>query len=172
MALKINKRDEWSRDRGPRPLTEQSTSNIREFFIHHPASPHDLDHIDKDQEQVSYMRAIRDFHMDDPTRRWAYFAYNFAVFQDGEVYQGRGLGHVPAAQLGHNTNTIAVLCVLGNSELPSTRMKEGLRDLKNHCDKECGRDLRALGHSQGAGQSTECPGTPLRNYASRLNTIA
>lgn len=136
------------------------------MFIHHPASPHDLGHIDTDMERDRYMREIQNFHMD--TRGWADFAYTHAVFQDGTVVRGRGIEFVPAAQLGHNTNTFAVLCVLGDREIPSPEMRVVLWQLKNHYDKRAGRDLTVKPHS--AVTATSCPGDKLRAIIANLNT--
>lgn len=165
--MKIQSRKSWGA-RKPRPRDRQSDSQIREFFVHHPADPHDLQHIDTDMEQDRYMRAIQDFHMD--VRKWSDFAYNFAVFQDGRVYRGRGRSFVPAGQQGHNTGTIAVLCVLGDQERPSDRMIQSLRDLKNYLDQKTGRDLRVRGHSEVV--ATSCPGPFLRAIIPNLNRTA
>ena len=166
--MEIYPRSKWSKDRAPRDLTSQSPRNVREMFLHYPAASQRLNGIDRDQEQVQYMRAIRDFHMD--TRGWDYFAYTHAVFQDGEVYQGRGIGHIPAAQEGHNTNTFAVLCVLGNTESPSFAMRSALVRLKNHYDHYAHRDLTAKPHS--AATATSCPGDKLRAFIPELNRKA
>ena len=163
--IKIASRKSWGA-RTARPRTKQSDSQIREFFLHHPADPHDLSHIDTDKEHDAYMRAIQDFHMD--TRGWADFAYSFAVFQDGAVYRGRGRNYVPAAQLGHNTGTIAVLCVVGDREKPTDHLYSSLVRLKNRMDSEVGRDLRARAHSDVF--ATECPGSQIRALLPRLNT--
>jgi hypothetical protein len=163
----IQSRRSWGA-RPPKPgtITPQNDSQIREFFIHHPADPsHELAHIDTDQEQDAYMRAIQNFHMD--TRGWGDFAYNFAVFQDGRVYRGRGRNRVPAAQLGHNTGTVATLCVLANGEHPSDAMVRSLGALKDYLDSRLGRDLPVRPHSAVTG--TECPGPELRAIIPRLN---
>lgn len=162
--IRIESRKSWGA-RKPRPRTPQKDFQIREFFIHHPASPHDLAHIDTDQEQDAYMRAIQDFHMDD--RGWADIGYSFVVFQTGDCYRGRGRNYVPAAQLNHNTGTIAVLCALGDNETPSARMIDALGRLKDRMDREIGRDLIARPHS--AVTATECPGAKLRQVVGILN---
>lgn len=162
--MKIHSRASWNA-RKARSRTRQSDSIIKEFFLHYPASPHGLAHIDTDQEQDAYMRQIQNFHMD--VRGWSDFAYAFAVFQDGEVYRGRGRTYVPAAQLGRNTGTIAVLCVLGVQEQPSTAMAKSLRLLKDDMDKKVGRDLRVRAHSDV--NATSCPGDALRRLVPLLN---
>lgn len=161
----IQTRKSWGARR-PRSRTLQSDSIIKEMFLHYPADGHDLSHIDIDQEQDSYMRGIQNFHMD--VRGWADFAYSFAVFQDGRVYRGRGRDVVPAAQLAHNTGTVAVLCVVGNTEDPTRAMYLSLARLKDYLDKKVGRDLRVRGHSEVT--ATSCPGPNVRALIPRLNT--
>lgn len=162
--IKIHSRKSWNA-RPARPRARQPDSVIKEYFIHHPADPHDLQGVDTNQEQGAYMRGIQNFHMDE--RKWSDIAYAFVVFQDGEVYRGRGRGFVPAAQLGHNTGTIAVMCALGDNESPSSEMYNSLARLKDRMDKEVGRDLDVRAHSEVF--NTSCPGDKLRALIPRLN---
>ena len=135
--------------------------------MHWPADMRDaLRGIDTDREQDIYMRAIQTFHM-GPERGWADFAYNFAVFQDGRVYRGRGLDWQPAAQENHNMNTIAVLCVVGDTEKPTRLLVNGLIELKDHIDRKCGRDVIVRPHS--AATSTQCPGPHVSTIVSQIN---
>lgn len=165
--MKIQSRPSWNA-RKPRPGTSRQTdSQIREFFIHHPADPHNLAHIDTDMEQDAYMRGVQDFHMDDPAHRWNDIGYSFVVFQNGRVYRGRGRNVVPAAQLNHNTGTIAVLCVLGDNEPPSAAMVRALGTLKDEMDRRVGRDLIARPHN--AVTATSCPGARLMAIIPNLN---
>lgn len=163
--MRIATRKSWKARRPRAGLDRQSDQRITELFLHHPADVHDLAHIDRDQEQDAYMRGIQNFHMD--SRGWGDFAYNFAVFQDGEVYRGRGRNVVPAAQFGHNTGTVAVLCVLGDNETPTPEMHRALRNLKNYLDGKVGRDLRVRAH--GDVFATSCPGPKLRRLIPQLN---
>jgi hypothetical protein len=167
--MKVRTPAAWGPDRDPRPMTPQNPRNVREMFLHYPADPNALKaRTNTQRERDAYMRGIRDFHMDG--RGWSYFAYSFAVFQDGSVYKGRGIDNVPAGQEGHNTNTFAVLCVVGNDEAPSAAMKESLRELKNFLDGQAGRDLNARPHS--AVVATACPGPKIRAIIPELNRKA
>lgn len=167
MSIHIYSRKSW-RARTPRPGTaKQADSQIKEFFLHHPADPsHELAHIDTDQEQDAYARGIQNFHMDG--RGWNDIGYSFMVFQDGRVFRCRGRDRVPAAQLGHNTGTIAVLCVTANGERPSNELYLALVHLKDKMDRLVGRDLRVRAH--GDVFSTECPGPEIRALIPRLQT--
>lgn len=164
--IRIASRKSWGA-RPAKPRQPQPDSSIREFFLHHPAAPHDLSNLDTDSEHDSYMRSIQDFHMD--VRKWSDIAYSFAVFQDGSVYRGRGRTYVPAAQLGHNTGTIAVLCVVGDQEAPTHQLYVSLARLKDRMDREVGRDLEVRAHSDVF--PTECPGQQIRNLIPRLNRL-
>jgi hypothetical protein len=159
--MKIRSRKSWSSDRDPRPMTRQLRANVREFFLHWPADKRaSLAFLDTVGEQITYLRGIRDFHMDAPDRRYSFIGYSFAVFQNGAVYRLRGMGFVPAGQLRHNTNTVAVLCVVGASESPSPAMKSSLKSLKRHVDRNAGRTTNARGHGEVTG--TDCPGPRVR----------
>lgn len=162
--MRIQSRKSW-RARAPRAgRATQSDSQIREFILHHPADPHDLSHLDTDGEQDVFMRGVQDFHMD--VRKWADIGYAFVVFQDGRVYRGRGRTIIPAAQLGHNTGTVAVLCAVGNGEPPTRAMVTALGELKDKMDALVGRDLRVLAH--GDVTPTECPGPQVRAIIPQL----
>lgn len=104
--------------------------------------------------------------MDDPARRWSFFAYSFAVFQSGRVYRGRGMNWVPAGQEGHNTGTVAVLCVVGPGDDPSPAMLRSLRGLRAHCERKAGHGLNVRGH--GEVVQTACPGPELRRLVREL----
>jgi hypothetical protein len=114
MALVIYGRDRWGARPG-RPMTRQQPP--REAFIHHSDNPdaRTVDHID---EQIQRLRGMQAFHM-GPERGWSDIAYHFVVFQPwghqpyARVFEGRPVGFVPAAQLNHNTGTLAI-CIYGD----------------------------------------------------------
>jgi hypothetical protein len=162
--MQITSRKAWGARR-PRPRDRHSS--WREFILHWPGEGK-FSHIDSVAEEKAQMREFQNFHMD--TRGWSDFAYGFAVFSSGRVYRGRGMDYVPAAQLGHNTGTVPVLCVIGPGEQMTKAMEESLVDLKNHCDKRAGRDLVVLPHS--AVTSTSCPGPVVRAFVDDLNRKA
>jgi hypothetical protein len=85
------------------------------------------------------------------------------------VYRGRGRNYVPAAQLGHNTGTVAVLCVVGDNETPTHELYVGVAHLKDYLDRKIGRDLLARPHSSVF--ATECPGDKIRDFIPRLNRL-
>lgn len=163
-------RDEWHA-RTWRDFLIQGTSSTHECFIHHTAD-HDAEAWDHLAEQKAAMRGIQNFHMDE--RGWDDIAYHFVVFQPfgnipiARVYQGRPTNHIPAAQLNHNTNTIAI-CVAGDFEhddkvSPSTRFAicETIRRVK-----ASGVRLNVVGGHEDVVQ-TSCPGNALYREIPRI----
>lgn len=159
----IQTRKSW-KARPARARTRQDVKEIREFFLHWPGNNRDKN-LTPAQERAK-LREWQNLHMDEPSRRWSDFAYSFAVFSSGRIYRGRGMNFVPASQLGHNTNTVSVVCVGPITD----KMKASLAYLKNHCDNRADRDLVVRGH--GDVCATECPGPELRKFAKMLNKRA
>lgn len=138
----------------------------REAFIHHGA---ELDARDTDTigEQVQAMQQTQNFHMD--TRGWSDIAYHYVVFQPehpgvhARVFEGRPVHHIPAAQLNHNTGTLAI-CVYGNFEhhdalKPNTRW--AIECLLARKPQLTGAgNVRTLGGHRDVVQ-TDCPGDTL-----------
>lgn len=163
-------RAEWGA-RNWREYLVQATQLTHECFIHHSADHH-AEVIDHLAEQKANMRSIQNFHMD--TRGWDDIAYHFVVFQPygnipiARVYEGRPISHIPAAQLAHNTNTIAI-CVEGNFDnddkvSPSTRFAicETIRRVKSR-----GVKLNIVGGHENVVQ-TSCPGNTLYREIPRI----
>lgn len=146
-------RKDWHA-RDPRSLTRQRPPT--EAFLHHGAefNARNIDHL---PEQIRSMQETQNFHMD--VRGWSDIAYHYMVFQPfGDVpgaraFAGRYVRYVPAAQLGHNTGTLAI-CIYGNLEDELVRddtakVVAGL--IRRHSS------VRSLGgHRQVFG--TTCPG--------------
>lgn len=113
------------------------------------------------------MRDTQRFHMD--TRGWSDFAYNYAIFPSGRIYAGRTFQYVPAAQEGHNTNTVAVCCVIGAPDQIPAPMRETLREFVRWAEDYAHRELKVRGH-RDVGQTT-CPGDRLFEFTRSLDRI-
>lgn len=165
--MHIISRKHWGA-RDPRSnRSSQSPQGVRELFLHWPGEGvESYASVNTPQEEEAAMRKYQDFHMDG--RGWADFAYSFAVFPSGRVYRGRGMGNVPAAQDGHNTNTVAVCVVLGTKDKLTPVIKAAVEELRDHCREVAGHGLRVRGH--GEVTSTECPGPTLRAWLAKLNS--
>lgn len=156
--MHIFSRPSWGA-KSPKPRSRQSASNVREFFIHWPGRlPATWKNVNTVSEEKATMRSIQDFHM-GPERKWSDFAYSFAVFNSGRVYRGRGMSYVPAAQFGHNTNTVAVCVFIGPDDTVSKEALAAIKRLLHHCEHYAGRKLIVRPHR--AVTSTECPGPQL-----------
>lgn len=159
-------RDDWDA-RPARPMDHQSPTGIAEFFVHHSASPGKG--IDRLAEQVRVVQEMQRFHM-GPERGWSDIAYHWILFQPyGElrrarIFHGRPLSAVPAAQLGHNTNTEAVCVVSADGEAIKRATKDALIWLYRRSHAK-----RARGHFEVTG--TECPGPQLKAFLPTLRSV-
>ncbi|MBA3298244.1 MAG: hypothetical protein H0U19_15060 [Acidobacteria bacterium] len=161
----IHSRKAWGA-KTPKPRTPQNVKAVRELFVHWPGGiPATWQSVNTAAEERQTMRNIQSFHM-GPERGWSDFAYNFAIFQSGRIYRGRGMDWVPAAQAGHNTNTTAVVVFIGPEDRPSSAVLVALKSLRHHCERRAGHRLAVRPH--GAVTSTECPGPRLRAFVSDL----
>lgn len=156
-GLKVFSRSDWGAKCGRGAATSYTPNTT--VYIHHSAGQ-GLN-IDTYAEQVNTMRAIEHHHC--RVNGWDGIGYNFVVFQPfkrrlwhrARVFEGRGLGHIPAAQAGANAGNIAV-CVIGNFD------REGIRDgtvnkLVSLVKRLPGRKVR--GHRDV--NQTSCPGDSL-----------
>lgn len=171
-TITVYERDDW----GARPwrdFTPQSWPS--EVFIHHGAESN-AEQMTSLAKQVQAMRATQNFHM-GPQRGWSDIAYHYVVFQPygnvrhARVFEGRPVRHVPAAQLGHNTGTLAI-CVYGNFDgddqvKANTRYAIDVLLTRKPSLTGCGA-VETLGGHRDVTQTT-CPGNAL--YA-QLGTIA
>ena len=143
------------------PKTGYAFSRKTTLVIHHSAGS-GLG-IDTKAEQYAALRSIQNFHMD--SNGWNDIGYNLILFQPRgllrrpRLYWGRPWNANPAAQLGHNSGTIA-LCVVADDEpinfltkrriikaAKALRANHGIQFLRGHRDYN----------------STECPGDKLYN---------
>lgn len=165
--MKVHTRQEWGA-RHSGDVSFQDSRSIREAFIHHSAAPgHD---VVTETEQKAVLRAMQNFHMD--TRGWSDIAYHYIVFQPygrlsvATIYEGRPLHVVPAAQMNHNTGTVAI-CIVQNDPEPlklNTRWRVGR--LIRHMPQV----RRVRGHYEVF--STECPGAQIRAQLDQIARIA
>lgn len=133
--IRIFERDAWLPPGVPRrsAATVDQTKKT-EVFIHYSAFAGM--ETDTFKECVAVMRAMRHFHVN--VRGWADIAYHLIFFQARgkltrtQVFEGRPLNRIPAAQEGHNTSTIA-FCVVTLDEVIKDatigRMKWAIREL-------------------------------------------
>ncbi len=82
---------------------------VDKVFIHCSAS---------DSPEHDSVEAIHNWHLG---RGWDGIGYHWVITKDGSVHPGRDPEVVPAAQKGHNTNSLAI-CVTGLREFTIDQM--------------------------------------------------
>jgi peptidoglycan hydrolase-like protein with peptidoglycan-binding domain len=104
------------------------------------------------------MLAIDRIHRDNG---WSGIGYNFVIFQDGSVWEGRGWDLVGAHCPDHNRIGLGVQIHVGGDQVPSPQALAAGRALWVEAQQRCGT-LRVLGHRDG--YATECPGGLLEDW--------
>ena len=89
---------------------------INQIHIHHTYKPEAVDFIGTNHDRI--WENIRRYHMD--VRGWMDIGYNFGVFPDGKILDGRKIEIKPASIANHNTGAVAIV-MIGNFdiEIPS-----------------------------------------------------
>lgn len=157
--MRIVTRRGWGA-RKPKGRTYQDPRSVKELFIHYSESPGGQTAFPVQRRAV---QQIQDFHMD--VRGWDDVAYSYLVVNSSRprVFTGRGARVVPAAQLNHNTNTVAVCVVMRENERLTWQTKLQLRRLVWHLRKKViRRNVPVRPHS--AVTETSCPGDQLRTW--------
>lgn len=176
-TLTIRGRDDWNARRPQCTLDARPWSEVHELYIHWPGSlPTNYHSLDTVAECKATLRNYQNYHMD--THGWCDIGYNYACFQPrGTISLGdtlwvaRGGGYTPAAQLGHNAGTVAIVVVLGPQDTLMDETKARLRSFVRYIKEMTREDLPVRGHQQAPGQSTECPGPQLMSYMDELNRV-
>lgn len=106
---------------------------------------------------IARVRSIQNGHMDG--NDWIDVGYSYLVCSHRKVFEGRGIGYLPAANgPGLNSDHYAVLALVGNAGLtePNDAMIEGIRDAIEfiRASGRAGHEIK--GHRDG--YSTDCPG--------------
>lgn len=164
--FRIIPRSEWGAASPARRTTEQAPP--REAFLHYSDSS-DAARIDTRAEAFAAARGIQRFHIQG--RGWSDVAYHYLVVQlqgRGETVAlaGRSPRTVPAAQLGHNTGTLAICVYAGPLDTITPRTRFVVEQLirKNPTVRTLGghRDVTA----------TSCPGDVLYALLPRIAAAA
>lgn len=160
--MKIVSRRAWGA-RKPRERTYQDPRSVRELFIHYSESPGGQHTFETQKRAIQNIQA---FHMD--VREWSDVAYNYLVINASRprVFYGRGARVVPAAQAGHNTNTIAICVVMRENEKLAWQTKLQLRRLVWHLRRNVTRRSTPV-RPHSAVTETSCPGDQLRAFIAK-----
>lgn len=141
----------------PRPTSSQQFTT--EGFVHHSEDSNGQAY-DTLAKQEAHIRDIQRFHMDrsDPKHGWSDIGYHYVIFQPNHrhvrahIFGARAVTAVPAAQLDHNSNTLAI-CVIGNGDRETLHQntKLAIVSLLN------GHRVRKVGGHRDV-TPTDCPG--------------
>ncbi|XP_067676719.1 uncharacterized protein [Haliotis asinina] len=106
---------------------DRLTSIPQYVIIHHGASSE----CSYRQECVRLMQCYQNFHMDE--RGWSDIGYNFAIGDDGNVYEGRGWGAVGSHTVGYNKVSVGIAFIgKFNDREPSKAAFDALVVLLSH----------------------------------------
>jgi N-acetylmuramoyl-L-alanine amidase len=166
--MKIYSRRRWGAKHGRGNTTVYSHDTP--VYIHHSATPGGG--INSFAEQKATMLQFEHHHVVD--NGWDAIAYTFVIFpafkrrfwHRARVFEGRGLGHVPAAQANANSGTVAI-CVVGNFDQEA--VDDSTLDTIARLVKRCPGD-RLRGHRDAPGAQTACPGRHLYEKLPGLRT--
>lgn len=143
--MRVRSRAEWQA-RPPKSRRAIRTSGVTHLFLHHAAATY--------PSGDEAMRRIQKFHQD--SRGWADYAYNFGVWDDGTIWEGRGWGAQGGHTKGWNTKSVAV-CYMGDGSGPVPQAAlDAILWLADDADRYFGRHLARHGHRDVG--STSCPG--------------
>lgn len=114
-------------------------------------------------DPASAMRAVQRAHMSVEGGSWGGIGYNFTVFADGSIYEGRGWDLTAVACPNYNGRAIHVQAHLGTTDPgPTPAMLAAIRALAEEADRRAGRSLTRCGHRDR--YPTECPGNALHSW--------
>ena len=143
--MKVVSRADWGA-KPPKSRRAIREKEVTHFFLHHAAATY--------KDGPSAMRAIQKFHQD--SRGWADYAYNFGVWDDGNIYEGRGFGAQGGHTKGWNTRSVAV-CYMGDGSKPVPKPAlKAIAEVARMADEYFGRNLIRQGHKDVG--ATACPG--------------
>jgi N-acetylmuramoyl-L-alanine amidase len=118
--------------------------SVNSVYVHCSAS----DNIKHDN-----IETIKKWHIED--RGWSNIGYHLFINKQGQIFEGRPLEKIPAAQRGYNTGSIAI-CVSGLKKENFTKEQfESLYSLCCDINKEYNGDVRFIPHNAVSNKS--CP---------------
>jgi peptidoglycan hydrolase-like protein with peptidoglycan-binding domain len=106
--------------------------------------------------------AMRSIDAGHRARGWNGIGYNFVIFPDGSVWEGRGWTLVGAHCTDYNRIGIGVQIHIGGAQAPTPAALASARELYLQASAQSGHALRRMGHQDG--YATLCPGTILERW--------
>jgi hypothetical protein len=143
--MNVVTRAQWGA-RPPKSRVALQKARTKSFFLHHAAGVY--------PSGVEAMRRIQRQHQD--ANGWADYAYNFGVWDDGTIYEGRGWGAQGGHTRGHNSTGVAV-CYMGDGRRPVPKAAlDAILIVAADADRFFGKELERLAHRDVG--ATQCPG--------------
>lgn len=143
--MEFQSRAAW-KARPPKSRKAMPPTRVTHLFLHHAAATY--------QSGAAGMRAIQKFHQD--SRGWADYAYNWGVWDDGTIFEGRGWGATGGHTKGWNDRSVAV-CYMGDGSRPVPQAAlDAILRVAAEADRHFGRELVRQGHRDVG--ATACPG--------------
>ncbi|MGW0804622.1 peptidoglycan recognition protein family protein [Nonomuraea sp. NPDC002799] len=164
MAIDLVLRRDWNA-RAPRGNYTQldSTKGVKVHYTGGRVAPAIVD----DHGQcVTLVQSVQNHHMNG--NGWIDIGYSYVACPHRQVFEGRGLHHLPAANgPGLNAGHYAVLGLVGNSGLvePPDGVLHAILDAIEHARQRGNAGKEIKGHRDG--YATDCPGEPLYAWVRR-----
>ncbi|WP_326821864.1 peptidoglycan recognition protein family protein [Streptosporangium sp. NBC_01756] len=158
MAIDLVTRSEWGA-RQPRGSYSRLTST-RGVKVHYTGGQVSPGIVNDHAKCVALVRSIQSQHMDG--NGWLDIGYSVVACPHRKVFEGRGPGHLPAANgSGLNSGHYAVLGLVGSSGLtqPTDGILHAILDAVEYLRDKGGAGREIKGHRDG--YATDCPGGPL-----------
>lgn len=166
MTLTILPRSAWGARPASGPLSRRPPSSIHELFIHWPGDQTSWRDVKTIKGEITTLKQFQNYHMD--THGWSDIGYNHVMGNGGftetgipRIWTARGAQFTPAAQLAHNTGTLAICILIGPNDPLTDHMVSRLRSYIRWAINYTGNDLHIRPH--GAVTQTDCPGIRLKN---------
>lgn len=127
-------------------MFQKPKRHVQRVFLHCSAS----DATGRAYEDGGLRKTIDEWHK---ARGWSEIGYHYVIDKIGVVLVGRSLEKTPAAQVGHNTATIAICCH-GLAQFPEIQLLR-LKKLCQEINQAYGGQITFHGHREVANKA--CP---------------
>ncbi len=137
---------------------------VGEWIAHHSIVP-DLPVTATETAEARAMKAVHDYHV---KQGYGGFGYQWAIFNSGRIWEGRGWGRTGAHTVGRNSRSIGLVWMVnGDLHMPSHEALEAARWLLivGEVSGNVARSAPLNGHRRYSTKS--CPGHAINEDALR-----
>lgn len=134
-------------------------TTVRGTYLHWPGTSENSLHGESASQIADRLRGYRDYHVH--TKGWKDVAYNVAVDWRGESWELRGIDRESGANGGSTSNNhgVAVLMLVGDSEVPSQAMITGVLRILSAIKAMHHSAEWVRGHRESPEAGGQCPGS-------------